>query len=134
MFFTGMLTTHLPWLEMICDMPGCDIGSFLELMRKTLQYIVNFSELPEDSIFKMCVEFWHFFTEYLKNSEKNKVAFPQSQSQPLLLTFQQNPTLNSYTYPNILIQVRRMIISRMAKPQEVKRKFIKSNRFLFKIN
>ena len=111
---------------MVCDIPGCDVGSFLELMRKTLQYIVNFSELPEDSIFKMCVEFWHFFTEYLKNSERNKAMFPQSQTQPLLLTFQESPTLYSYTYPNILIQVRRMIISRMAKPQEVKRNLLKT--------
>ena len=120
MFFTGMLTTHLSWLETVCDIPGCDVPSFLELMRKALQYIVNFSELPEDSIFKTCVEFWHFFTEYLKNSERNKLSLAQLQNQqPLLLGYQQNPTLNSFTYPSILSQVRRIVISRMAKPQEV---------------
>ncbi len=117
-----MLTTHLPWLETVCDLQGCDIGSFLELMRKAFQYIVNFTELPEDSVFKMCVEFWHFFTEYLKNSEKNQLSLSQNQNQPLLLSYNQNPTLNSYTYPTILAQVRRNVISRMAKPQEVKKK------------
>ena len=116
MFFTGLLTTHRTWLESVCDMPGCDVTSFMELMRKALRYIVSFSELPEDSIFKMCVEFWHFFTEYLKSSEKNKMTMTQ---QTLIYTFQQSPTLNSYTYPMVLSEVRKIIISRMAKPQEV---------------
>jgi exportin-1 len=119
MFFTGLFNTHLIWLETVCDLQGCDVVSFMELMRKALQYIVSFSELPEDSIFKMCVEFWHFFTEFLKNSEKNKIALAQNPNQTVLWTFQQNPTLNSCTYPKILSDVRRIIISRMAKPQEV---------------
>ena len=39
--------------------------------------------------------------------------------QTLIYTFQQSPTLNSYTYPMVLSEVRKIIISRMAKPQEV---------------
>ena len=115
-----MITTHMTWLENVSEWPGMDVVNFVELMRKALQYIVNFSDLPEDSVFKMCVEFWHFLTEYLKNSEKYKISTSQSQGQPLLLNYQTNPSLYSLVYPTIFPQVRRIIISRMAKPQEVK--------------
>ena len=42
------------------------------MVKKGLIYLANLSELPEDLIFKICVEFWHFFTDYLI---KNRIFF-----------------------------------------------------------
>ena len=70
MFFTGLFQNHLSWIEVYLN--SQDNYQLIESIRKGFNYIVNFSELPEDQIFKICVEFWFFFTDYLKKQSKIK--------------------------------------------------------------
>ncbi|KAJ1607688.1 putative exportin 1 [Cryptosporidium canis] len=114
-----------------------------------LERMVNISYIQNDEIFKVCVDFWLHFTQQLvydvldnskKKPNENSMANHQANSSPLFLlkndSFsnidnpesqrQENPFNNpeEYSsrlvhYQSLLCDVRKMIICRMAKPQEV---------------
>ncbi len=67
MFLSGFFNTHLYWLEEMIDNPNIKIDKYLmaELVRKGLRYLVNFTKIQEENIYKISVEFWHVFTENL---------------------------------------------------------------------
>ena len=52
-----------------------DNPHLVEVIRKALQHIINMSELPEESIFKICVEFWFFLTDFIKKNSKQTKLF-----------------------------------------------------------
>ncbi|KAF7458676.1 putative exportin 1 [Cryptosporidium felis] len=114
-----------------------------------LERMVNISFIQNDETFKVCVDFWLHFTqqlvyEVLENSKKkssdSSISNIQSISSPLFLLGKEpygnldnseshrseNPFNNpeEYSsrlvhYQSLLCNVRKMIICRMAKPQEV---------------
>ncbi|TRY52326.1 exportin 1 [Cryptosporidium tyzzeri] len=114
-----------------------------------LERMVNISYIQNDEIFKVCVDFWLHFTQQLvfdvldnskKKSNDSSMMNSQAKSSPLFLlkndTFgnidnsdphrQENPFNNpeEYSsrlvhYQSLLCDVRKMVICRMAKPQEV---------------
>lgn len=38
------------------------LTGLMKTYEQALQYMVQFSYIPEESLFKICVEFWHYFT------------------------------------------------------------------------
>ena len=77
-----------------------------------LFYLVRISEVPDNEIFKICLEYWHMLTADLYESEVKL----QMTSQPLSL----NPSFSrKHQYSVIMSGCRQVMISRMAKPEEV---------------
>jgi len=111
LFFTNFFERHLGWLEPIIKDSGADIMNHIEVIRKGFQYLIMLTELP-DQIFKICVEFWYQFCQ-------NRLKNNQPEEAPLLLLGGRTTTIKTMVYTNILSQLRKIIISRMAKPQEV---------------
>ncbi|EGR34521.1 hypothetical protein IMG5_008700, partial [Ichthyophthirius multifiliis] len=119
LFLTGFFNTHLQWIdEQTYDLNNAIRENILESIHRGLQYLVNINEIEEDNIFKICVEFWHSFTTQIFKRK----PIQNNTTTPLLLIGMQNQTnftLEKNVYPLILTQVRTIIVSRMAKPQEV---------------
>lgn len=82
-----------------------------EALRKGLHYLVLISEVEDIEIFKICVEYWVNLANDLYNeatlTQSNQVWVPTAQSPRRLF------------YADVLSKVRYIMISRMAKPEEV---------------
>jgi len=118
LFFSTIFQHHLSRLECPELAEACKIGH---------QYMLLFSQVQDDVIFKICVEYWKFLTNNLYNeiaSRQPQVPQPAAGASPLLLNPQQavDPTAVNYRcqfYTPILSQLRSIMISRFAKPEEV---------------
>jgi len=109
LFFTGFFKRHL-------DLVESDHG----LAVTAMTYLVNISEVDDDEIFKICLEFWSLFADELYHKE---IEF-QSHPSPLLMSggvpaAGVSPRLALYRDSKILSNVRRIMIDRMPKPEEV---------------
>ncbi|XP_003393170.1 exportin-1 [Bombus affinis] len=84
-----------------------------ELLLKALHYLVLISEVEEVEIFKICLEYWNALAMDLYR------ANPFAPPTPLFMV--KNMTLPSRRlfYCPVLTKVRYIMISRMAKPEEV---------------
>lgn len=80
-----------------------------EAMKKALQYLVMISEVEDVEIFKICLEYW--------NSLANDLYGEGPFQTQLLWICNQNSRRTFYA--EILSKVRFIMISRMAKPEEV---------------
>jgi hypothetical protein len=85
------------------------------MMMYCFQYLVAFTELPLDMNFKVCAEFWFEFTSELLNGKNQPM-----QGGPLVLNLYGNSpqemTLLNSVYPKVLIDLRKVVVSKMAKP------------------
>lgn len=91
-----------------------------------LQLLVQLSLIPHDETFKICLDFWqHFADTLLKEVLRN---YKQSQASPLILSAEENfgvlASPESYSkrlvvYQPLLRDVRKLLVERMAKPQEI---------------
>ncbi|CAF4433261.1 unnamed protein product [Rotaria socialis] len=91
------------------------MNNVLPSRNKTLQYLVLTSEVEEVEIFKICLEYWNILSAELYRE------VPYQQMAPSYLrTGNSNsvPTRRQF-YSVIVSKVRRIIISRMARPEEV---------------
>jgi len=94
-FLCTFFSKHLNLLE----------ESYQELLHPAMFYLISISMVNDDDIFKICLEFWNVFTSslYEQVEDKNKP--------------EQNARVNLYRF--VLSRVRSVMISRMAKPEEV---------------
>ena len=111
LFLTTLFRTHLPILETPELAPGLIQG---------LQYLVHISRIDDDEIFKICTEYWHDLSDDLYHKEhlhrlqaRGGVGSPFASAAPAV------PSPRLQTYSPILVQVRRILIERMPKPEEV---------------
>ena len=105
--------------------------------------MVQLSNIPEDELFKICLDFWHFFCynimvktkggEYFNGNpalaQESGTPFPNYNANSLygssagfgmnLNSLLNNSFMHNQVYPPILEQVRLMAIDYMAKPKEV---------------
>mmetsp|Transcript_2101 Transcript_2101/g.4795 ORF Transcript_2101/g.4795 Transcript_2101/m.4795 type:complete len:1086 (-) Transcript_2101:355-3612(-) len=108
LFLSTILKTHLPILE---------TQELAWYLIQGLQYLVHISEVEDDEIFKICTEYWNFLADDLYHKEVQ-----MQRPMPTLMLTQSNPLQQSprlQTYSPILAQVRRLLIERMPKPEEV---------------
>mmetsp|Transcript_33911 Transcript_33911/g.66171 ORF Transcript_33911/g.66171 Transcript_33911/m.66171 type:complete len:1090 (+) Transcript_33911:310-3579(+) len=110
LFITTILKTHLGILE---------TQELVNHLLQGLQYLINISEIDDDEIFKIATEYWNFLADDLYHKEVQMTRpgpLPSLMLTPPLPQ-QQSPRLQ--TYSPILGQVRRILIDRMPKPEEV---------------
>lgn len=110
LFLTTIFKTHLPILETQELAPGLIQG---------LQYLVHISGIDDDEIFKICIEYWHDLADDLYHKEHIHMM----QSRPAVgapfAAAPSAPSARLLTYSPVLLQVRRILIERMPKPEEV---------------
>jgi exportin-1 len=110
LFLCTFLKEHAQLIEKKLDMH--------EQLLEALAYLVLISEVEETEIFKICLEYW------------NSLAAELYRENPFTMTSSSNPLFISKTsaveaparrtlYTPVLTKVRRVMISRMAKPEEV---------------
>ncbi|CAM9232138.1 unnamed protein product [Chrysoparadoxa australica] len=106
LFLSTFLSAHLAVLE-IPEYQGHIIGG--------LTYLVRISEVPDEEIFKICLDYYHHFTQDLFHSESK---FSSRQGGPLSLGLVPTSRAQVYNAP-VLTRIRHVLITRMAKPEEV---------------
>ena len=81
---------------------------------QSLHYLILISEVDETEIFKICLEYWNSLAADLYRES------PFTSTSPLLIGKPHTDMpLRRQLYNPVLSKVRRVMISRMAKPEEV---------------
>lgn len=112
LFLTSFFKTHLDLVERpICNMGDVAHGN----LTAGFTHLVNISRVPEDGIFKICLEYWHAFTKELYTGDLPNVAA----TSPLNVETMKKEENRKALFSNILTQVRLVMISQMVKPSEV---------------
>ncbi|EFC47202.1 exportin-1 [Naegleria gruberi] len=106
LFFTSFLTNHLGVVEK---------DQHSQIVLEAHQYLVEISKVDETEIFKNCLDYWIYFSRDLYFSEKK--ASQSNIYEPLLLT--RPASARKAIYSRIMSQVRLVMVSKMAKPEEV---------------
>jgi exportin-1 len=106
MFLCTMLRQHGPLME------RGDKGNVL----KALQYLLLISEVEETEIFKICLEYWNALAADLYRETPFTIP-----TVPMFMTKTSNTasSVRRVFYQAVLSRLRYIIISRMAKPEEV---------------
>lgn len=88
-----------------------------EVLMESLHFLILISEVEETEIFKICLEYWNALAADLYREN------PFTPANPLLIQIgrpnNQDMPPRRLMYNPILTKVRRVMISRMAKPEEV---------------
>lgn len=75
MAITGTLKQHISLIEQTCNVTesNSNIDALRNYTQKSLQYIVQMTNIPgEEELFKICLDFWHFFTyDILQKTQQN---------------------------------------------------------------
>lgn len=74
MAITGTLKQHVSLIEQTCNVTeaNSNIDALRNYTQKGLEYLVQMTNIPEDELFKICLDFWHFFTlDILQKTQKN---------------------------------------------------------------
>lgn len=61
---SSVLKQHLDLIEQTCNTIGqnANIDALRNYTEKGLQYLIQCTNIPEDELFKICLEFWHHYT------------------------------------------------------------------------
>ncbi|KAL7509280.1 hypothetical protein ACHAXN_006343 [Cyclotella atomus] len=126
LFLSGFLKAHLKVLETPDTQQALITGLFYltpdtqQALITGLFYLVRVSEVDDVEIFRICLEAWHMLAFDLYQSE-NESRFKQTGSLGALnLNGNDNSAANrKYMYGPVLTGVRRVMIAKMAKPEEV---------------
>jgi len=119
LFFSGFFKSHVALLD--AD-PSHEVQTATKLGH---EYLVNISRVSNVEVFKTCLEWWHRLANDLYSSECSPMGMGRS---PLVLGMISNSAGGGAGggmrgrrafYAPILSAVRRVMISRMAKPEEV---------------
>lgn len=91
-----------------------------ETLLKSLHYLILISEVEEVEIFKICLEYWNSLAADLyRESPYATGAAPLFMSRPSAANNSGNTPPRRQFYQPVLTKVRYIMISRMAKPEEV---------------
>lgn len=107
LFLSNFLKEHGILIERTPDLK--------DTLMEALQYLVLISEVEEIEIFKICLEYWNILSAELYRE------VPYQQTAPSYLRSSSSnsvPTRRQF-YNVMLSKVRRIMISRMARPEEV---------------
>jgi exportin-1 len=105
LFITAFLKDHVGLIEKAYE--------HKELLNDSLGYLVLISEVDDVEIFKICLEYWNILAADLYREA------PYSNMSPILLGIRNEIPLRRHTYQAVLSRVRAIMISKMAKPEEV---------------
>jgi exportin-1 len=105
LFITSFLKEHGSLIEKSND--------YKELLHDSLNYLVLISEVDDVEIFKIYLEYWNILSADLYRES------PYTNINPILLGIRNETPSRRQTYQTILCKIRRIMISKMAKPEEV---------------
>lgn len=64
---TEFLRTHLSWIEKLAvDPDNSDVPLVVQVIRSTIQLLINLTNVREDQTYKICIEYWEQFTSRLR--------------------------------------------------------------------
>ncbi|XP_014099423.1 exportin-1 [Bactrocera oleae] len=92
---------------------------YIDYLNQALLYLVMISEVEDVEVFKICMEYWNNLVEDLYNSETFVGATTHITQTDAVSLAKRNVFPRRRFYGNILSKVRYIMISRMAKPEEV---------------
>lgn len=114
-FLNGFLKEHMRAFESKSD--------YQDLLLMALNYMVNLSYVEDTEVFKVCLDFWQHFVRNLYHEAveaesaqaagANMFAFPAAQQAT------KTAEMHQRLYGEVLSRLRRLMVSRMAKPEEV---------------
>ncbi|CAB1100876.1 unnamed protein product [Ectocarpus sp. CCAP 1310/34] len=131
LFFTVFMKSHLGMLETPETQPVLLAG---------MEYLVAISEVPDDEVFKICLEFYHHFSSDLYQASATRHAYRDikcniphlssgwfaGQCAPVKVVVAADQVasfagtdLRRGVYERLLTKIRLVVITRMAKPEEV---------------
>ena len=115
LFFCAFFRLHLQGLEV----PECH-----QALLTGMAYLVRISEVPEEEVFKICLDYWHLLAQDLYMGDvQYRGSGSGSGPGPLALGGPANASVGAsprkQLYAPVLSRVRVVMISRMAKPEEV---------------
>ena len=88
-------------------------AEYRELLADALNYLVLISEVDDVEIFRICLEYWNILAADLYRET------PLNYITPIFIGMRNDLSTRRNTYQLILSKVRRIMISKMAKPEEV---------------
>jgi len=106
--------------------PNHQIQMLRDETLRGLTYLAQMSRIPDEELFKICLDFWHFFSGDVMTKQQRQaqslhfgaMAIPglnlagvQHQTAPSLL--------HAHVYPEVLREVKNILFDHMAKPKEV---------------
>lgn len=90
---------------------------------KSLDYLIQLSNIPNDELFRVMMEFWHDFAYYIMVTTKGKDLFAKTGDQSLISLQNERLDLSSplrtETFPMYCDRLCLTMINHMAKPEEV---------------
>lgn len=117
LFLCSFFRLHLKGLEV----PECH-----QALLTGMIYLVRISEVPEEEVFKICLDYWHLLAQDLYMGDvqyRSSGSTSISTNGPLALGGPANANVGAsprkQLYAPVLSRVRVVMISRMAKPEEV---------------
>lgn len=110
LFLTTFFKNHLPLVENDA-LKGYLIQAHF--------YLVSISEVDDKELFKTCLEYWDYLAQSLYFSEKKEKEQQGAQHSSLMLGYENMPTQRQAPYAEVLSRLRTVLISKMAKPEEV---------------
>jgi exportin-1 len=107
LFLSALLKTHLQLFEGYVLSVQSDASRVLyTALDLSFYYIAGLTEFPDDEVFKIACEFWHWFA--------HKLCMERLQTGQFLET-----SLDSTLYRPLLSKVRHILIPKTAKPHEI---------------
>lgn len=117
---SSILRSSLTLIESITNThePNEDQYIIQQCVKKALEILVQLSYVTEDELFKICLDFWHFFSLdiYTKLKENNLLHNVNGMNLQILGN---QSFMHSQVYHNILDDVKEILIDFMARPKEV---------------
>lgn len=110
LFFTNFFRYHLNVIEN--TITRLEDEAHLGLVAGFM-YLVCISEVPDDGIFKICLDYWHHFTKELHHANEQQAA------NDVLAGFSTGRSRRKELVASVLHRVRHVMICRMVKPSEV---------------
>mmetsp|Transcript_7446 Transcript_7446/g.11130 ORF Transcript_7446/g.11130 Transcript_7446/m.11130 type:complete len:584 (-) Transcript_7446:6-1757(-) len=105
-FFTTFLRNNLK----VVEIPQC-----MGILMEGLNYLVRISEVPDDEIFKICLEYYYTLSQDLYHSDFESMGRASNYTRKASHNVQKRTT----AYQEILSRIRNVLIMRMSKPEEV---------------
>uniref|UniRef100_A0A0K0FKE4 Exportin-1 n=1 Tax=Strongyloides venezuelensis TaxID=75913 RepID=A0A0K0FKE4_STRVS len=114
-FLTTFLRQHSKILVIFKENENENTRPIKEAHMLALQYLLKISTIDDTEIFKVCLDFWaELVTDLFRES-----PFSKSDSQIRLYAFDSRNSPNRTYYSEVISNLRSLMISKMAKPEEV---------------
>ena len=119
----GFLKTNMIWIEKNIDSEFAPINDMVDILRLSLTYMVNLTEVEEVQLFRANCDFWHYYSNYLNQYSSEIFGHPSTGSSQQVLVLKQNLTQQIrrkvHNESKILHQAIIHMLLRVPKPEEV---------------